>query len=351
MPRESSAFGCMENPFLIGNDNAIFTPHDGLGFVISDGDFIGRKEFLKRQVVIDELKQYFGRTPIILNMGDSSTSGWHSDSLSRTGINKLTDPYFHYKTYSDLMREVFPGVINAGVSKYASLQGSKRLASLLRDFSKNDIHPDYVTLYFGNNDGVFSPLEDKTAIDGMPSTEEDTSQRVLPADFKYNLLEMVRLSRCYGAKPIIIIPLRRYDWAAGLRSLKYPEEYEEGIQKLSSERLRGGLGQARQLYLQGRLEEAYELDFFLPRIKQRYVQILKEIAKKQDVDLIEVQRGIPLLQSSEFFCDYCHPIEPANKLILEEFLKMMNKHKIKHSKQRWNVFSRSAPLDDIYPIF
>ncbi|MBI2631919.1 hypothetical protein HYW75_02870 [Candidatus Pacearchaeota archaeon] len=43
----------MENPFLIGRDNAIFSTHDGLGFVVSNGDFVGKNEFIDRNSVIN----------------------------------------------------------------------------------------------------------------------------------------------------------------------------------------------------------------------------------------------------------------------------------------------------------
>src|SRR3989338_6662920 len=109
MSKEDNAFRCMENPFLIGKDNAIFFPHDVLGFVVGKGDFVGASEFIDRESTIKNIRKH-PNSPIILNMGDSSTSGWHSDSLSRDGKNKLTDPYFHYKTYSDIMREKFTNV-------------------------------------------------------------------------------------------------------------------------------------------------------------------------------------------------------------------------------------------------
>ncbi len=323
---DNLAFRCMENPFVIGRDNAIFSPHDGLGFIVNNGGFVGRDRFISRSSAIEELKE--GTGPVIINMGDSSTSGWHSDMLSRDRDNKPTDPYFHYKTYSDLMREVFGRVINAGVSKYTTLQGKKYLALILRDFAKHNIYPDYVTLYFGNNDSVFSRIEDKTAIDGMLPTRNNTYKRVLLADYKRNLEEMIRLIRCYGAIPIIIIPPRRYDWPPALRSLKYKEERKVGIEELEPVELRTELEKASQLFWEDRLEEAYEKDVFLPRIKKIYVEMLIKTAKRQNVDIIDVQKDVPFHKSGEFFCDYCHPLEPTNELILREFLRIKEAYKI-----------------------
>ena len=338
----------MNNPFLIGKDNAIFSPHDELGFIVNNGDFVGNDAFIKRNVAINMLKSQ-SNMPIILNMGDSSTSGWHSDSLSRNGNNKSTAPYFHYKTYSDFMREKYPNTINAGISKYSSFQGAKYLALLLREFSQQDVYPTHVTMYFGNNDSVYSGIEDKTAIDGMQSSKENTVHRVSISDFKHNISEMIRLSHCYGARPVIIVPLRRYDWAPGLRSIKYSGEYEKGLQEIKSEKLRDELKKARDLYLEGKLEEAYEMDIFLPRIKERYVFTLRKIAKQQKADIIDLQKVSRSFQGPDFFCDYCHPIELANKLIFEEFLRMMNK---KITRRKWNIFSsKNYSPDDIYPIW
>ncbi len=362
---DNLAFRCMENPFVIGRDNAIFSPHDGLGFIVNNGDFVGRTKFINRSSAIEELKQ--GSGPIILNMGDSSTSGWHSDMLSRNRDNKPTDPYFHYKTYSDLMREVFDRVINAGVSKYTSLQGMKYLALILRDFAKHNIYPDYVTLYFGNNDSVFSRIEDKTSIDGMLPTRNDTYQRILLEDYEHNLKEMIRLSRCYGAIPIIIIPPRRYDWAPALRSQKYKEERDVGIEQLKPAKLRAELEKSSQLFLDGELEEALEKDVFLPRIKRKYVETLKKTANRQHVDIIDVQKEVPFRQSEEYFCDYCHPLEPTNELILREFMRIKEKYKISlkyrvlegvinflgHFIRPGKIDSKSdkhQPPTDIYPI-
>ena len=347
--KKNKAFSCMDNPFLIGNDNAIFSAHDELGFIVHKGGFVGKDRFVSMHSIINMFKRHPG-IPIILNIGDSSTSGWHSDSLSRNGKNKATDPYFHYKTYSDLMREEFVSVINAGVSKYASLQGAKYLSNILRSFAKNDIYPSYVTIYLGNNDSVYSEIEDKTSIDGMLPSKENTLQRVSPLDFEHNMLEIVRICRCYGARPIIIVPLRRYDWAPGLRSLKYAEEYEKGLKKLRSDKLREELQQARQLYLKRRLREAYESDRFLPRIKQRYVDILRRIAQKTNISIIDIQGKIPLNKSSDFFCDYCHPLEPANKIIFEEFKKIINNHQ-KTNRSKWSIFSdKRTPSDSAYPV-
>ena len=136
----------------------------------------------------------------------------------------------------------------------------------------------------------------------------------------------------------------------------HPGEYDSGMQQLKSEKLREELNKARQLYFKGKLEEAYEQDIFLPRIKRRNFETLRNIAKRQGIDIIDVQKSIPLLQSSSFFCDYCHPIQPANKLILEEFLKIVRKSTQQPPNSVWRILFDSAPFDStpsdsIYPLW
>jgi lysophospholipase L1-like esterase len=349
MDPKDLAFKCMENPFLIGNDNAIFHVHSRLGFIVNNGEFVGENRFVKREETIEQLKKLPKHMPVIINMGDSSTSGWHSDYLSRDEKNTPTSPYFHYKTYSDLMRERFPGVVNAGVSKYTSFQGAIYLAEVLRDFAKKGIPPDYVTLYFGNNDSVYSTIEDKTSIDGMLPTSEKTSQRVTIQDFEYNFLRMIELIRNYGARPVIIVPCRRYGWPPGLRSQRHVEEYNQGLQQLNPEELKRILINARRLFSDGRLEKALETDIFLPRIKKQYVKIFKGVARRQSIDLIDIQGEI--IRDSDFFCDYCHPIEPANRIIANKFIKILDKSPRPTSKWFDYLFRKDSPPEDIYPIF
>lgn len=339
----------MENPFLIGNDNAIFSQHPDFGFVVHNGDFVGREGFVEREGTIKALRRYNPNQRFILNMGDSSTSGWHSDYVSRKGENTPTSPFFHYKTYSDLMRETFPFAVNAGVSKFSSFQGVKYLAFLLREFARAGLYPSYVTLYFGNNDGVYSQIEDKAAIDFMQPTKEKTFQRVLPQDFENNFSDMIRLTRAYGATPVVIIPIRRYDWPPGLRSSKHAGEYEAGLEQLRPEELRAELTEARRLYLAGDLNKAYEKDLFLPRLKRAHYESLRRVVRKNRAKVIDVQRAIPFRNAQDFFCDYCHPLEPANRLIVKEFLDIL-----REDRRPRGILTRlvkSSSQDDIYPLW
>ncbi len=62
---------------------------------------------------------------------------------------------------------------------------------------------------------------------------------------------------------------------------------------------------------------AQNLDYVVPRIKPDYVKALHEIAIQLSIPIIDVQDQIPI-DDRKYFGDYCHPIEPANRLIAEE---------------------------------
>src|SRR5262249_32631163 len=67
--------------------------------------------------------------------------------------------------------------------------------------------------------------------------------------------------------------------------------------------------------------------YMTPRIKYPYKVALYQIAQKMAVPLVKVD--IPKEKddgrSGEgYFCDYCHPIEPANRLIANEITKIIS---------------------------
>lgn len=343
-----------ENPFLIGHDNVIFSKHEELGFVVCDGKFPQEKKFVELEQIIDNIK-HNSDYPVILNIGDSSTSGWDSDSITKTvKITNSCAPFFHYKTYSDIMRNEYINVINAGVSGYSSFQGKKYLAYLLKYLARQGIQISYVTIYFGNNDSAFSVTEDKASIDFMkPSC--NTDQRVIVKDFEKNILSMLDTAKAYGAVPILITPVKRYDWTPGLRSLKNRHEYDQGRQKLLSKenkKLKDKLEQAVKFFRRGDLKSAYEADIFLPRIKMSYEQVLKEISHKTKTPIIDVQKMIPLKDTdNKYFCDYCHPLEPVNTWIVEKFDEIIKKQGIKLLKATKNTLEKKESSPSVYPLY
>ncbi|MEK6825328.1 MAG: GDSL-type esterase/lipase family protein [Nanoarchaeota archaeon] len=339
-----------DNPFLVGHDNPLFTPDERLGFVHQGGDFIGETGFVSFEQTVEEI-QGKPQLPVVLNMGDSSTSGWESDSVSKAYASTLKshDPFFQYQTYSDLMRVHELNVINAGVSGYSSLQGKIYLETLLRRFAKSGIGVDFVTLYFGNNDCVYSFTEDKASIEHMVASSEQVLCRVTVEDYRKNILSMIETTRAYGADPVVIIPVINLFWKPGLRSNKNLEEYSRGLEAIHDSTLQGELLEAESAYSRGRLYEAYTQDRFLPRIKPQYLKVLKQTARKLYVPFIDVQDHLPTEKDDSYFRDYCHPLEPINELIVARFNEIRLKKQSPQRSQEKKEVRGVTP--NVYPLW
>lgn len=336
------------NPFMMGYDSNIFEADDDLGFVFPDHKLITSNNFSTLQNIISLFKP---SDVIILNLGDSSTSGRNSNKICK-GAKDPTAVFFTYKTYSQLMEEQGEQkVINAGVPGYSSLQGKKYLEMLLKKLSKNNILVDYVTIYFGNNDSTFNEIEDKVRIDYKKSFLNKTGFRVEIGDFKKNIYNIIEITKEYGALPIIISPLINYNWEPCIRSPKYKQEFEEAILKIKDKGIKTKITQAINCYKRGNLKKAKELDLVLPRIKDKYRKALFEVASKNDVLLIDVQEKIPFTNTKKYFADYCHPIEKSNQMIVDKILQFIKTNNGKINKKEYaNVREFDIP-DKTYTLY
>src|SRR5215510_2469006 len=115
------------------------------------GDFVGEKHYISLQDVRAEAQT--SKKKIVLNIGDSSTSGWDSDVValnqrmekelgSDFDTNQALFPLFNYKTYSDCLRDNVGDkfiVINAGIPTHTSLNGLRRLEELGKTFDDEGI--------------------------------------------------------------------------------------------------------------------------------------------------------------------------------------------------------------------
>ena len=313
--------GFSDNPFMIGYDSRIFEGDKKLGFKFPQGKFITSEGFCSLDKLIEEIKRRTGY-PTILNIGDSSTSGWNSDRTFK-GNNDPHSAFFTYKTYSDLMRgQLLVNVINAGVPGYTSLQGKKYLEDLLKRLASKGIIPDYVTIYFGNNDCTYNQFEDKLRLDFKKGSPESRGERVSVQDYKKNIAQMIETVKEYGAKPIIIVPLVRYEWEPGVRSMVHIDEFEKALGAIDSS-LKEEIERARELYFIGERGKVIELDRVLPRIKPRYRRALFKVARETKTPIIDVQSKIR--KDNEHFVDYCHPNERTNQMIVDKFREIRNK--------------------------
>ncbi|MDD5178554.1 MAG: GDSL-type esterase/lipase family protein [Candidatus Nanoarchaeia archaeon] len=351
LDRKEKAFS--DNPVMMGYDNRIFERDLDLGFRFPEGKIITSNGFILLDEAIKRIKENTGY-PVILNIGDSSTSGWDSNKVNENP----NSPFFNYKTYSDLLREqLFANVINAGVPGYTSYQGRKYLEVLLKKIAEENVNTDYVTIYFGNNDCTYNQIEDKVRLDHKKPSFGSLGERVTAEDCKENLRDMIETTLEYGAKPVLIAPVIRYDWEPGIRADQHREESLEILKKLNGSQLAKEIEMARELYEQGRYKQACEADRILPRLKKDYREAILQTARETKTDLIDVQKQIPVTNSS-YFADYCHPLEPVNQMIVDEFSKIRERdvfHKPFSEKVK-NLFGKSKTKNigappDIYTLY
>ncbi len=303
--------------------------------------------------VVVRVKERQSTNPVVLNIGDSSTSGWDSDQVTRNKLYKSVaresyiplSPFFQYKTYSDILAAENMTVINAGVPGYTSYQGKYYVKRLLDEFHERGVSIDYITIYFGNNESVWNgniedkyvlPSEDNLKLIGAIKRWQSAFlyPRVSAEEYEENIKEIIEACQEYGVQPILIEPVIPKYWYPGMRAkgeeaavwqVMYENKGDEAIDKLNEaiHLYEEGVRMYQRAGSEDQREQAKELfiaaqnqDYLVPRIKPVYVAALHRIATETKTPLVDIQGQIPL-DDHPYFIDYCHPIEPANKLIAE----------------------------------
>ncbi|MBI4173120.1 MAG: hypothetical protein HY519_00195 [Candidatus Aenigmarchaeota archaeon] len=344
------------NPLMLGYDSRIFAGHADMGFSFPGGKVVGRDGFASLGHAIGQARR--AGNPVVLSMGDSSTSGWDSNLVSK-GSKDPHAALFSYRTYSDLLEQRFQvTAINAGVPGYSSYQGLKYLALLLKTLAREGVHPGFVTIYFGNNDCTYNQLEDKVRIDHKRPTPGHAGERVAVADYQKNIISMAALAREYGAKPILIMPLVNYAWEPGIRSNKHRQESLEILQSLGGSALAKEVARARELHAKGKYWHACEADRLLPRLKHRYRLALRQAVGQAGAKLIDLQRYVPAADGSEYFADYCHPLETANSMIAGQIMQAMRQDTGRVAERLRKLLVRAGtatspgqPPPDVYTLY
>lgn len=310
---------------MIGYDNRLFDFDPELGFAFPNGQIVAGKEFVDFADKIGELKKC-GDKYLVLNIGDSSTSGWNSDKVYK-GCPDPAAALFSYKTYSDILADTFGvATINAGVPGYTTYQARKQLAQILKTLAQEGIYPDYITIYLGNNDCAYNGREDKARIDYKIASNGKVFTRVSEQDFRQNYDNMLTLTAEYGATPIVLVPASNHHWKPGLRSKQYPEELERQRQEIGDADIQRLFGEAEIAYASGDYETALEKDVLLPRIKKAYKSTL--VSLSPDTLSVDTQQFV---QNESDFVDYCHPNETASQRIAEAISKLLTKKNTAHS--------------------
>jgi hypothetical protein len=284
---------------------------------------------------------------IVLSIGESSTSGWDT---TITPINRqrkalgLTpiSAFFRYKNYTDLLRDRIGSefeVLNAGIPGHTVLSGIRRL-KLLRDaFLRDGVRVDFVVAHFGNNDCLWeSNLRDRFHLaphPRIPIMLEQQRLRFFPRkrdrivlrtsveDFgRYNS-QLVHLVRQMGAVPILIKPEIPLYWQPGRRYVDF--DFEWLAKQPGGALVMAKLDEAKRLWSKAiakpysasklrMLQDAAELDFVIPRLKQVYAAELCRVAALTHTTLVQT----PVTRDADeqlYFVDYCHPREIINTQI------------------------------------
>ncbi len=355
-----------------------FVPDSYLGHTMPPGkDFIGDSDFVSFDQIVSIMNS--SKKKLVLNIGDSSTSGWDSNIVTKnrlrlTNSEPLLPAFFQYKTYSDFLRQILGKeyfVVNAGVPAHTSLQGLRRLRLLLNKLASHNIVVDWVTSYFGNNDSVWDHnREDKDWVGKRASFLRDCFasffskkqskivSRVSEQDYKKNLKDIVRLCESYATSLIFIEPLTPLYWKPGTRVLgedlqrnKYPGS-DVVYQLLDEGRLLWAHAIAEESFSPlklSALEEVREKDYIVPRIKSGHLRSLHDVVLDCEVPFVQVKLDRSV-DDIRYFIDYCHPIDGANEFIAEGVAKIilgkgsghpepLNLHGISHPK------SVKAPQD------
>lgn len=325
-----------DNPLMIGYDNRLFDFDTELGYAFPNGQIVGEKGFVDFTDKIAELKKR-GDKYLVLNIGDSSTSGWNSDKVYK-GCPDPVAALFSYKTYPDILADTFGvATINAGVPGYTTYQAKKQLAKILKTLAQESIYPDYITIYLGNNDCTYNGREDKARIDYKIASSAEILARVSEQDFRQNYDEILALAAEYGATPIVLVPASNYRWQPGLRSKQYPEELERQRQKIGDADINSLFGEAEAAYASGDYETALEKDVLLPRIKKAYKAAL--VSFSPDALSVDAQQFV---QDEGDFVDYCHPNETTNQRIAGAISKLLTKKNMAHTAK---VVEQDLPAD------
>jgi lysophospholipase L1-like esterase len=315
------------NPFLSIYSVGYFVRDKHLGHRFFGGALVGSKHFCGLQSLVSAIRREPRR--VVLCLGDSSMSGWNSDNVTLQGVCSES-VFFTYPTFPDYLRKMYGcHVINAGVPGFSSLQGLRYGCELLAYLSDASVKVDFVVIFFGNNDATFSSLGDAERLRGgeRPNKEK---MRVPVLEYGDNVEGLVRMCDRHGASPVVIVPPRNLGWAPGVRCKRFPQEMHEAFAKLNDSGARRSLAEARERFGRGEWDMAAELDIVLPRIKERYVNSLVELARAYKVRLIKIpDREL----TTDSFLDYCHPAPILNQRLAMEIGQHCSLTRTSYSKR------------------
>ncbi len=297
------------NPFLSFYSAGYFSADPHLGHSFFAHSLVGSTRFCDLPALVRVCRRE--KKPVIVFLGDSSVSGWNSENVFPNDLGGRS-PFFTYRTFADFVREFYHcHVINAGVPGYSIFQGRRYAARILEVLSSASVKVDVAVLYFGNNDATFAEVGD--AVRFKEGTREPGEvSRVSVDDFRANTEALADMCRNHGAKVVVVVPPRNFGWPPGLRSKRFPKEFDMALAGLQNPQVRRAVISATEYYLTGKFDDALECDVVLPRIKQRYIDALLTAAQHCTLQVVNLPERF---LSDDSFLDYCHPAPVLNKRI------------------------------------
>ena len=205
--------------------------------------------------------------------------------------DSITAPRKNVTTYSDLIREEFQkehldvNVINAGVPGDTTARAKERFA---KDVLAHD--PDLVIIQLGTNDAAVDVWKKPPA----------TESRVPIEDYEQNLHEFISKLKALKAKIILVTPPPTR-WTEKLKEMYGKPPYDPND------------------------EDGFNV------ILKNYVQRMREVAKKEKVVLIDLNKEYYKYHKAEgrtmdeLFLDGMHPNNKGQKLEAKLLLKQIKK--------------------------
>ncbi len=337
-------------PHLVPEGSS-FRWHGYLYRVLQPGqDFLEADGFSSYAATVERIRS--SGKPVILSVGESSTSGWDTTvtpenrSRKAQGLAPIS-AFFRYRNYTDMVREKIGDrfeVVNAGIPGHTVLSGIRRLQLLSNAFRKDGIRFDYVLIHFGNNDCLWeNNFQDRYHLYAHPRSsgrleywrrklhpvrKDGIVLRTAASDFGRYFRKLISMTRKLGAPAIIVQPEIPLYWKPGTRYVEF--DYDAMALQPGGREAIASMYRAREIWEAAisqpysaakvaQLTAAAELDFIVPRIKQGHLAELQKAATSTGTPL--VQTPIPRDEDEKnYFVDYCHPREIINERIATQIV-------------------------------
>jgi lysophospholipase L1-like esterase len=189
--------------------------------------------------------------------------------------DSLTAPRPGVITYSDVLAQVLPGMINRGVPGNTSSQARARFGMDVLDH-----HPDLVIIQLGANDAAIDVWKDPPA----------AKPRVDIATFRDNLEYFVRALRKQDSK-IILMTSSRFAWTPRLRALYGKPPYD--------------------------VNSDDGFNFML----DTYNDTVRDIAHRREVELVDAAKAVP----ASALLDGMHPSTGGHRIVAELLLPVVRR--------------------------